>query len=82
MDEFTRVAQATSAALRTLSITESDEEAERARRVLEETHLPALGALDPVIAAASQSLMCDMLRSRARRGAISERPDRRWTPTI
>lgn len=71
MDEFTRVAHATSAALRTLSCTESEEEAEQVERVLRAVHLPALGELDPILGAAAHDSMTDMLRNRARRGAIA-----------
>ncbi len=71
MDDFTRVAQETSAALRVLSSAKSDEEADRARQELEEYCLPALGQLDSVIAAASHGLMCDLLRARARRAPVS-----------
>lgn len=83
MDEFKETWDATSAAFRTLSSTESEQEAEQARRVLESHHLPALGQLDTVLGAAAYGLLDDILHARARRNAI--RAGRvaldRWVPS-
>lgn len=71
MNRYEVAFRSASAALRTLSSTESKEEAEQAERVLNEAHLPALVELDPVIAAGVYGLMFDLLRARACRHPVT-----------
>ncbi|HEY8095291.1 MAG TPA: hypothetical protein VIE65_04250 [Methylobacter sp.] len=74
MDEFTKVAMTASNALRALIKTNDEEEATHLIGEIEAVHLPALGVFCPIIAAATQGLLCDIVRTRARRGSINLTP--------
>lgn len=62
--DFTQLVRGASAELRRLNAAKTNEEAASAARAIQERHLVGLEAEDPIIAAAIQGLMCDMLRTR------------------